>query len=130
VASLKDLCSQFAERYPDIALDFKGSGPPASTPSELASCFYRVAEESLHNIAKHSRAKCVSVRLDFKTGAVVLTIQDDGAGFDQNAVRGRGGLGLIGREERARLVDGKLTITSRLGHGIQIGLEVLLPDNS
>jgi PAS domain S-box-containing protein len=127
VASLKDLCSQFSEQYQDIALDFENSGPAASIPSEVASCLYRIAEESLENAAEHSRAKFVSVHLDFRTGAVVLTIQDDGAGFDPKSVKGRGGLGLISMDERARSVNGRLTITSQLGHGTQISLEVPLP---
>jgi PAS domain S-box-containing protein len=126
VASLKDLCSEFSEHYPDIALDFEDSGPPASIPSEVASCLYRIAEESLENIAKHSRAKSVSVRLTFKTGAVVLTIQDDGFGFDSKAVKGNGGLGLISMKERAHSVNGKLTITAALGHGTRISLEAPL----
>jgi PAS domain S-box-containing protein len=125
--SLENLCSQFSERYLDIAVSFRDSGPRASIPSDVATCLYRVAQESLQNIAKHSGAKNVSVRLDFKTGAVVLTIQDHGAGFDPKAVKGRGGLGLISMEERARSVKGRLTITSRLGHGTQISLEVPLP---
>jgi two-component system NarL family sensor kinase len=67
----------------------------------VASCLYRVAQESLQNIAKHSRAKCVSARLGFRKEAVELTIQDDGAGFDPKAVKGHGGLGLISMKERA-----------------------------
>jgi PAS domain S-box-containing protein len=127
VASLKDLCSQFSGHHPHIALDFEDSGPPASIPREVASCLYRVAEESLQNIAMHSGAKCASVRLNFKTGAVVLTIQDDGAGFDPKAVKGYGGLGLISMKERAYLVNGTLTIAAEFGHGTQITLEVPLP---
>jgi PAS domain S-box-containing protein len=127
VASLKGLCGQFSERYPDIALDFEDNGPSASIPNEVASCLYRVAEEGLQNIAKHSRAKGVSVRLGFKKRAVVLTIQDDGDGFDSKAVKGHGGLGLISMEERARSVNGKLTITSQPGHGTHISLEGPLP---
>ena len=124
VASLKDLCSQFSEQYPNVAVDFEDSGPPASLPSEMATCLYRVAEESLENIARHSRAKSVSVRLDFGKGTVVLTIQDDGIGFDSKAVKKHGGLGLISMEERAHLVKGKLTITAPPGHGAQITLEI------
>ncbi len=127
VASLKDLCSEFSEHYPDIALGFKDSGLPDSISSEVASCLYRIAEESLENIAKHSRTECVSVRLTFETGAVLLTIQDAGVGFDRKTVKGRGGLGLISMEERARSVNGKLTITSQPGRGTQISLEVPLP---
>jgi DNA-binding NarL/FixJ family response regulator len=127
VASLKDLCSQFSGHHPDIALDFEDGGPPASIPREVASCLYRVAEEGLQNTTRHSGAKCISVRLDFKTGAVVLTIQDDGAGFDPKAVKGYGGLGLISIMERAHLVNGKLTIAAQSGRGTQITLEVPLP---
>ena len=123
-ASLKALCSQFSELYPDIALDFEDSGPPFSLPSEVASCLYRIAEESLENVATHSHAKRVSVRLGFKKRAVVVTIQDDGAGFDPKAVKGHGRLGLISMKERAHLVNGKLTITTQPGHGTQIALEV------
>jgi len=126
VASLEDLCSQFSEQYPNIALDCRDSGPPASLPSETATCLYRVAEESLENIAKHSRAKRVSVRLDFRTGGVTLTIRDDGAGFDPKAIKGHGRLGLISMEERAHLVKGKLTIASQPGHGTKITLEIPL----
>ena len=126
IASLKDLCHQFSEHYPDIALDFEDSDQPASIPSEVASCLYRIEEESLENIAKHSRAKRVSVRLDFKHGAVVLTIQDDGVGFDPKAVKGYGGLGLISMKERAYSVNGKLTILAQQGHGTQITLEIPL----
>ncbi len=57
----------------------------------------------------------------------MLTIQDDGVGMDPKAVKGEGRLGLISMEERARSVNGKLTITSRPGHGTQISLEVPLP---
>jgi PAS domain S-box-containing protein len=130
VASLKDLCSTFSEQYPDIASDFEESGLPVSIPSEAALCLYRVAQESLQNIAKHSRAKRVWVRLDFRTGAVALTIQDDGAGFDAKAIKGHGGLGLISMEERAHSVKGKLTITSQPGHGTTITLAIPLHGNS
>jgi signal transduction histidine kinase len=82
-------------------------------------------------MAKHSGAKNVSVRLGLEKGAVVLKIKDDGVGFDRKAVKGRGGLGLIGMEERARLVNGKLTITTQVSHGTRITLGVPLPaDNS
>jgi len=127
VASLTALCRQFSDQYPDIVVGFKNSGPPTSIPGEVASCLYRVAEESLQNIAKHSRAERASVRLDLKKEAVVLTIQDDGAGFDPKAVKGHGGLGLISMKERSHLVNGKLAITAELGHGTRIALKVSLP---
>jgi len=126
VASLKDLCSQFAEHYPGIALDFEDSSVPDLIPSEVASCLYRVLQESLQNIAKHSHAEYVSVRLGFKKRTVVLAIQDNGDGFDPKSVKGHGGLGLISMEERAHSVKGRLTMTSRPGHGTQINLDIPL----
>jgi PAS domain S-box-containing protein len=129
VASLNALCRQFSNQYQNIAADFKNSGPPTSIPSEVATCLYRVAQESLLNTAKHSRAKNVSVRLGFENGAIVLTIQDDGVGFDPEAVKSRGGIGLISMKERAHLVKGELTITSQPGHGTQITLEIPLPES-
>lgn len=132
MASLKDLCQQFSEHHADIALDFEERGLRASIPGEVATCIYRVAEESLGNIAKHSRATTISVRLGFKTEAVVLTIQDNGIGFDSKLVKRHAGLGLISMKERAHLVNGRLTIASQPGHGTQIVLEipVLVGDSS
>jgi PAS domain S-box-containing protein len=126
VTSLKDLCNHFTEQYPDVAVDFEETGVPDSMQSEVASCFYRVAEESLQNVAKHSCAKNVSVRLGFEKGAVVLTIQDDGVGMDPKAVKRKSRLGLINMEERARSVKGKLMVTAQLGRGTQVALEVPL----
>ena len=128
VASLKALCRQFSDQYSDIVVDFENSGPPTSIPSEVATCLYRVAQEGLQNVAKHSGAKNVSVRLGLKNGAVVLTIQDDGAGFDPKSVKSHRGLGLISMRERAHAEDGQLTITSRPGRGTQITLEIPLPE--
>jgi signal transduction histidine kinase len=107
VASLKALCREFSEKYPDIAMDFKNSSPPTSIPSEVASCLYRIAQESLQNMAKHSGAENVSVRLGFKKRAVMLTIQDDGAGFDPTAVKGHGGIGLISMKGTRAFGKGK-----------------------
>jgi signal transduction histidine kinase len=124
--ALEDLYRKFSEQHPDIPVDLENAGLPAAVPREVASCIFRVAQESLQNIAKHSNAKNVSVALGLENGAVVLTIGDDGVGFDLRAVKGRKGLGLIGMDERARLVKGKLTITAQPAHGTQITLEIPL----
>ena len=129
MASLQALCKEFSERE-RIPVEFNNGALPGSVPREVASCLYRVAQESLQNIAKHSVAKHVSVALTLQKGTLVLTIADDGAGFDQQAVKGRGGLGLIGMEERTRLVNGKLSIVTRPSHGTRIALKVPLPAGS
>jgi len=96
-------------------------------PRELASCLYRVAQESLQNVAKHASAKHVWFALTSRNKILTLSIADDGVGFNLEAVKGRGGLGLVGMEERARLVNAKLSIRTQPGHGTRIALEVSLP---
>ena len=130
VASLRALCKDFSERNRDVDLKFSGSALPHPLPRETASCIYRVAQEGLQNIVKHANAKHVSMALTHKNGSLTLTVADDGAGFAHSAVAGRGGLGLVSMEERARLVNGKLSITGRPGHGTRIVLSIPLPDGS
>jgi two-component system, chemotaxis family, CheB/CheR fusion protein len=127
-ASLRDLCRQFSERAPETKVKYTDVPVSAPVPREIASCIYRVAHECLQNIAQHTHARRVSVALTLEKGVIVLTVVDDGAGFHPEAVKGRGGLGLIGMEERARLVKGQLTITSQPGKGARIALRI--PMNS
>ena len=124
VASLRDLCQNLAKAVPGLEVEFKADAMEGQLPREIASCFFRIAEASLHNIAQHSGASQAAVALGLAEGVVSLQISDDGSGFDPAVVKGRGGLGLIGMEERARLVNGKLTIESQLGHGTRTYLEI------
>ena len=126
VASLRSLAKEFSNQD-GIAVDFASQALPNSLPLEIASCLYRVAQESLQNIARHSGAKHSSITIAVENGAVILKVADDGSGFDLQAVRGRGGLGLVGMEERTRLVNGKLPVDSRPGRGTRIALSIPLP---
>jgi len=130
VTSLRVLCQEFSAQHLDTELQFSGEAKSTTVPREVASCVYRIAQESLQNTAKHSNAKHVSVGLAAENGVVTLTIVDDGAGFDLEAVKGRGGLGLIGMEERVRLLNGEITIAARDGHGTQITLTIPVPQST
>ena len=88
----------------------------------MALCLFRVAQECFHNISKHSGASEVRVRLVGLRDGVQLHIEDVGDGFDLQEARKKGGLGLISMEERARLVDGRLTIQSAPGKGTKVEL--------
>ena len=129
VVSLRALCKEFSERE-SIAVEFTSRVLPGSIPRDIVSCLYRVAQESLQNIAKHSNAKHASVALSLRKKSVLLSIEDDGAGFDAIVVKGRGGLGLVGMEERAHMVHGTLSIEAQPGHGARISLTVPLPAGS
>jgi signal transduction histidine kinase len=92
-------------------------------PSEAETTLYRVVQEALTNITKHAGARHVSVLLVRRDAAVAAVIEDDGHGFDEEDER-RGGIGLAGMRERLALLDGHLTIESRIGGGTTVAAEV------
>jgi PAS domain S-box-containing protein len=96
-------------------------------PEHVALCLYRVAQECLRNIVRHSKARLASVRLEDVAGAIELTVTDDGVGFDPREVRGRQNLGFISMSERIRSVNGTLLVDSGGGQGTQVKVRVPLP---
>jgi signal transduction histidine kinase len=91
-------------------------------PEEHKTCVYRVVQEALNNCAQHAQASAVQVCVRQEAGQILVTVQDDGSGFDPERVRG---LGLLGMEERARHLGGTFQIHSRPGRGAL--LSVTLP---
>lgn len=85
-------------------------------PREVGVCVYRVVQEWLRNIAKHAQEKSAEVNLSIADNKLHLVIKDHGQGFDVDRARGSG-LGMVSIEERVRLCQGTVEITSRLGHG-------------
>jgi PAS domain S-box-containing protein len=125
VASLQGLCEEFSAQE-GVAVEFTHGPLPTSIPRELSSCFYRVAQQTLQNVAQHAEATKVSVSLTFSRNALFLSVRDNGVGFDPAKVRGRGSLGLTNMEERARLVNGSFSLISAPGQGTQIVVEIPL----
>jgi len=123
VISLKSLCEDFSKTE-SIPVQFKASKLPDSVPQEIASGLYRIAQESLQNVAKHAKAKHVSVELAVPDNHIRLSIKDDGVGFDPLTVRGKGGLGMVGMGERARMMRGKLSMEAKPGQGAEIAVRV------
>ena len=83
---------------------------------------YRVVQESLNNIAKHAHAKHISVSLKKRQGKLYLTIDDDGIGFEPNAVRSIEHIGLLAMKDSVNLLGGKITIQSAPNKGTHIAL--------
>jgi signal transduction histidine kinase len=84
---------------------------------------YRIAQEALNNVFKHAKAKKVDVILEFGKDSVVLVIEDNGVGFNPKNVglgKKKGGLGLVGMQERAALLGGNLEIESTRSKGTTI----------
>ena len=86
--------------------------------SEAETTLYRIAQEALTNVAKHSGARNVELILERRADHVLLIVEDDGAGFDPGA--GTHGFGLLGMQERASLVGASLEIESAVGRGTTI----------
>ena len=93
---------------------------------QLAAGLFRIAQEGLRNVRKHSCATRVQVTLAQRNGELELSIQDDGVGFDPAEARKRLGLGLASMNERATLLGGTLTIESEAGGGTRLVARVPL----
>jgi signal transduction histidine kinase len=92
-------------------------------PDETETHLFRIAQEALTNVARHSGARRVDIRLEVRNGEVLLTIEDDGRGLalePRNGTPSGGGLGLIGMRARARSAGGDMTVRSRPGEGVRI----------
>lgn len=89
---------------------------------ELEGTIYRLVQEAINNVVKHAQAERLEVAVVEADGMVLLTVADDGIGFD--ASRTAGGFGLVGMEERVELVGGRLTIESTPGEGTVVRAEL------
>jgi tetratricopeptide (TPR) repeat protein/two-component sensor histidine kinase len=123
--ALRDHCAEVERRHGlPVRLSLQAEGP---FPPDLTLGLYRIAQEALANIVRHAGARSVQVTLRTAGGDVHLAVVDDGAGFDPQAARGSGGLGLASLDERARLLGGRCRIASSPGAGTRIEVAVPMP---
>ena len=123
--ALKRQSREFSEHY-QVEVDCKCSRVPATLSPEISLCLFRVVQEALHNVAKHSHARRVTVELCGGPKLLRLAIHDDGVGFTNSTKRARG-LGLISMRERLHLVGGKFFIVSKPGSGTRVEAIVPVP---
>jgi len=116
LSALEILCAEFAERL-DVALHTQIEPVSLSPSSELTA--FRLVQESLNNIAKHAQARQVAVSLHEQAGQVLLSVVDDGRGFDTAAV-GHGRHGLVGMRYRVQAEGGQLQVSATPGQGTQV----------
>jgi len=127
-AGLRWLAERFNERT-GIEVDY-ASDAPRRLPEETERHLFRIAQEALTNVARHSGASCV--RLEFRNagGAARLSIQDDGQGLPVVANVGGEGLGMIGMRARARSAGGELNLYSQPGQGVKVEVSVPVLDKA
>jgi signal transduction histidine kinase len=123
--ALKEICGQVERQY-HIAIDLQTDGFITDVSKEVELCLYRVTQEALHNIAKHSGARRATVRLEEDSGVLWMTISDDGRGFIQGEIAQKLGLGLASMRERLSIVGGDLHIESAPGCGTFLSSQVPL----
>jgi signal transduction histidine kinase len=126
IEALRSECASFSRRE-RMNIAFNPIEITEKIPSEVALCLYRVVQESLRNIVRHACTKNVSLAIFIADQELVLQVRDQGAGFDPKTTRLEPGLGLCSIEERVRLIEGQLAITSALGQGTSVEVRVTLP---
>src|ERR1700756_2665880 len=124
VAGIKSWCKEFGERQ-RVEINFSNDVQSA-LPFEIGLSLFRVLQEALHNVMKHSGVKRIEVQLREDSGEIHLIIHDSGKGFDVEAALQGKGLGLTSMRERVRLVNGTISIDSKPMGGTTIHMRVPL----
>ena len=123
VAALRALCIEFGD-YHSVVVDFVEENVPRSLPREVALCLFRVTQEALQNVRKHSHADSAQVRAEGLEHKIHLSVSDQGSGFDPRNTSMPGGIGIRSMEERVRLVGGQFEIDSGPTEGTKIDVWV------
>ncbi len=133
LAALRSLCDQYRQRS-RIQVHFESAADLVTLPRELSDTVYRITQEALTNVVRHSQANTVTVRFGQREDHMVLIVRDDGIGFDTETLRENKGLGVVGMRERVKLHGGRLTMLSAPGKGTELLVtfntqNISLPEN-
>ncbi|MGC2637670.1 MAG: CheR family methyltransferase [Acidobacteriaceae bacterium] len=128
-AALRALVEDFQQRE-GMPASYSESEIPENLPPPAATALYRITQEALRNVSKHAGRTHVKILLDGSDGAVRLQIRDFGNGFDQDNEFPTRGLGLVSMNERARIAGGTFTVTSSLGNGTMIVVNIPLEEHA
>jgi PAS domain S-box-containing protein len=119
VAAVAAFCRELGKQK-KIRIEFVDRNVPGVIPENLALCFYRVVQEALQNVVRHSGATEARVELAEVPGGLYLRVSDSGKGFDAHSPEVFVGLGMVSMKERVRLVGGHLEVDSRRGRGTSV----------
>jgi PAS domain S-box-containing protein len=121
--SLRRLCRDVSEQK-HIAVEFVSDAVSRKVPRDVALALFRVAQECLNNVAKHSGGNQAVVSLRARDGELLLSVADQGVGFDRAGVQAGRGLGLVSIEERARMIGAHVEIKSAVSKGTVVNVHV------
>jgi PAS domain S-box-containing protein len=128
VASLEGLSRELSNQH-NLKVQFAHHGISGQIPKDVTLCLFRIAQEALRNVVKHSGAAEAMVELSGHDDRIDLNVSDSGAGFNPESTKKDIGLGLISMRERLRLVGGQLSVESEPSQGTRIRVRVPLLTN-
>ncbi|HEX3085748.1 MAG TPA: PAS domain-containing protein [Pyrinomonadaceae bacterium] len=127
--ALRGFCRELSAAHA-LQVDFEAENLPRDLPDDISLCLYRVTQESLQNIIKHSGAAAARVSVKLENGEIRLSVSDDGSGFDPSARKAKEALGLISIDERVRAVKGEAKVISAVGAGTKIEVHIPVGNHS
>ncbi len=126
-AAIRGFCREVSATH-QLKISFFSVGIPRELPNHISLALYRIVQESLQNVARHSNATAASVKLAVEEGELVLIVSDNGSGFDPKGEVARRSLGITSMEERVALIKGTFLIESGNGNGTRVVTRVpILP---
>ncbi len=123
VPAVRGFCRELGAAH-GITIEYEPHAVPRLVPDEIALCLYRIVQEALQNVIKHSGSAIAKVQLMPKENELCLIVSDQGCGFDPMITTDDGSLGLVSMRERVRLVGGQITVESRKGEGTRIAVQI------
>jgi signal transduction histidine kinase len=126
VSGVSSLCREFTDRQ-GVEIDFSAENIPRVVDPDIALCLFRIVQEALQNLRKHSGAAKAEVKLIRRANRIFVSVSDQGKGFDMNDTKSNEGLGVRSMGERARLLRGSFKIHSTPGRGTRVEAAIPLP---
>ncbi len=125
-SALRGFCREVADVH-GIKIGFEANDVPRVLPNDISLCAYRITQESLQNVVKHSGASFASVVIAAADGEIRMVVSDDGHGFDPETAMTGKSLGLISMHERIMAVRGRIAVESAADAGTRIEASIPLP---
>jgi signal transduction histidine kinase len=126
IAAMEQEAEKFEERT-GIECDLSAPPEMAAMHSEVDAAIFRIVQEAMTNVARHSDGTRVEIRLRYRDDDLCVDIRDNGRGIPDHAIHDRHSIGLIGMRERARRIGGTLEVEGVPGHGTIVSLRVPIP---
>ncbi len=129
IAAMEWQLIEFKKRF-EIKTYFKPGNAEIKLPESMKTGLFRILQESLANVALHSKAKKVTVTLHLENGSIVLSVADNGVGFDKLNTIGKKTLGILGMQERTSVMGGTYEINGKPGKGTRVIVTIPLDDRN